>query len=119
MNNKINDEVVKEEWFTSAGQQEFFDAEGFPVTSSEKMLSAKKVVKKKNNGETETLYLIRLNTDNDPFTLQNHTEYKDKTSRMISDIRYKIVREDVFDIYKNYLKTNQQVYLKEVQKRII
>lgn len=107
--------IIAEEFYTCVGLHEFLDEDGFPVSSQENKVCAKN----STNDKGITQYFIRLNTQNAPYALENHTEYKGATARLITDVRYKKVNKDTFDVYKMYLKTNNKVFYKDVERRMI
>lgn len=111
---KIN--IIKEEYFTFNGMQEFFDHDGFPITSIYENMACKSTIDDKDQHK----YFIKLNAAGDPFNFENQSSYKNKTDRVLSqDIRFKKVDEDTFKMYKMYLKTSNKIFLKEVERRML
>lgn len=107
--------IVQEEFFTCLGMHEFLDPDGYPISSEEKKVCAKN----STNEKGQTYYFVRLNADNNPYTLENFTEYRSATARLLTDTRYKKVNKDTYDAYKMYLKTNNKAYYKDVERRMI
>lgn len=101
--------------YTCYGLHDSVNDKGIPLTNQDDKSFARHVTQEGG----ASAFFIRLNVDGEPYTLENHTEYEPMMQRLTREYCFKEVKEDVFNLYTDYLKTNVKTYLKEVERRLI
>ena len=91
--------IVKEEWYTSLGQQDFLDGDGFAVTSDPSKAYAR-ILHWENDDIT---FQIKMNREGKPFNPSQDYEYLTPIEKTTEKSRYKTVNEKAFLFYKLFL----------------
>lgn len=107
--------VVREEWYTAIGKQDFIDKFGYPVTSKDGIAYAKTLFFE----DGRIHHYIRQNQQGEPLDPATEGEYKTRSERMIRETRYKQVKPDTFKRYKQFLRKPSKALYQEVMRKFI
>lgn len=101
--------------YTFHGMEDKIDDEGYPVVSEE----SEKVMARIISNSRSTKFLIRIATDGffyNPLGIHNKTLFRKRATSPA--IQFVEVNEKCFGLYRHFLSTGSERFLKEAQRQI-
>lgn len=116
---KTDDTQIEEKLFTAKSYAEFIDSDGNPRTNQEE--SALAQMRKRADGSYR--YMIKLNAQSKPFNMLSiygegsHSKFLDTVCRQ--QHKFKTVNSNVFEMYLQFLRTENLSWLHYVEREMI